>query len=1754
MANLKSWEEASSSSQYKSASPENQAKMKEQFRAAGGFIPGDKPSVSDTSDWAKDVSSFLSSAGSAGAQSIGNRIQQAGLGIQEALAPAVNYVMGNQEYTQNDVSRIQDAQAKTKSDYSKRMDSLSSQAGRKTGEFIGHAGTDIAAMVAAPQTAPAILGLVEGGRAYSDQKPEEKSIARAAQVGGANYIANKLIPVSGGTTAKDLVKRVGAGAGVGAIGGGLVGVAEEVNANPESSTEDRVAAGLRNAGYGAAFGGTVGGIHAGIDFARAPKSSPINPTQPTSRELDSSLVSEANASGDSAAIRSAYDQSPDINTANALKVLDDNGFRISDAVARNDESAQRLLNTNQRNAESAFVDAENSNAPVGIFGRPTERQGKAYADAEHNQKQAVSLLDTLRTNRKDNVASLDNWIQARERDLQDLKGAGDFAGNPADLDAALRADKDFISAYKKFSTDSNKMDARTGEAQSMYLDSAQQLNDLSKNISEGLRGVVDNFSTIKGMPQGFNPIREANINNKISTLMDNQDRGWKTLTSQGLNETAAPSITTNPVGLLKYGYRRLKSNFDINQRAKQQETNAQSIRALAQADLSVSRARAKADEAKAAIEQNNDNPIPFKTSEDVVQTPEVDASVNVAPEAPVRDIGFITRQAGTSTRLQERAARNAADAALAREQALAREAEANQPAPVEAPVRDEDFLRRQAASRGYLDRNRPIEEPVPEQVVEPVIQVDETPRGISAQELADIGRRVRESRKEEPAVEEPIAVDEIPRGVSAQELADIGRRVRESKPTEEPIPEPIIETPVIDEPPRGVSAQELAEISQRVRAMREAAEPTPEPIVEVAPEASVEAPRPSPDQGVVRQPSRPEAPVEAPTEPTLSQRRELSDRNDPRAFDETLTRQEADAILSEPVPEPVAVDETPRGFNSRELADVGQRVREANANRVVEETPQPVVEESAVEAPVDRVSSSDLADSGRKVRESRKEEPTEDVVEEAVVDSPSDVVESSPQPSEPKSIPLPARTPEPRSEASRGLPEGVKNREGIEKLASMPPAVRQATQSKLDRFIRTLSSPIVKAKATLEDIYGSSLSPREYMKRLTAEDNSINVEKQEVAAKRQLDSLNGLAKAKDTIIRNQFDEWAKARGLPEGIARDALKALEKGEGGNVSSLDALKGRAERMYDKKKQADFNREYEAALKEDKIRNPDEVGPSISEQKDLFNTEMESMLKGELMSPAQKSALRDLMKSHVDDKFKSYEKAGRVDGLETGQMSDLWGQFYNEYKKQSNVFLKANKEGQYKMAADAITAREKALQEALTKRQAQLAARSKRDADVLTTKAIAAQRSEIEKLLNALPDGIKESTSKLITRQMNSHHDQGSPMAPEKYRNMIERIGNDEHRFLERQSRLSQEERELAEEKYNKAYDSALEMNRRFDVETRSKAIKEEEAKQKKENDYIAVQRQRDDISSRLIKALEDRGIVGKDAESFVGSYMDNRYSLLDEPLTRVGHQNARSRIESDVEKFAKAYEGATSSEKAIQVLSGGDESSLANKGSEMDKALKEARDAEADVNKLVEEDQAIQKARDALPSDEKADISAFVKEARERSVDDFVSKVEKAFKDSKSLDELANVAEVLDRVHGGDSAGNNRRFIDVLRTAATNREKYGDVPAAWISSEDYSAIAKLGRGSAGGNKTRALEKIFGTTAEDAKRKLLGPEEVKVLRKIIETNPETKIPKFENASSARQFIEGFDDAGVAKKRGALLSRKLSSGKTLRVRPKNN
>lgn len=360
MANIKPWEEASKAPAYLNASPERQAQMREQYKAAGGSIPEEQPVAQPQQEERGVIGEF--------AQGVSNALQSGGANIAASAAKGIG---GLVEIGENlagaQTSYGKRIQENSQNLLKERMDKIEDGIGKTAGQYAGVVG-DIGITVANPLAAAAIIAGRETGRAYADQTPkegEDKSVLDAALVGGANYAAQRILPGAVGT-AESALGRIGqnvaSNAVAGAKGGAIVGAAEAQNKYGDDNNLARTLEGvIEEGGMGAAFGGAVGGVHGLIS---RPDSAVFKNTPEyakTDIAADDELIRSAKNVDE---LKEAYSKAETANAASALNLLDENGFRITDAVAVDSPAAQRILNTDQARAEkAASVQKEHSNIP-----------------------------------------------------------------------------------------------------------------------------------------------------------------------------------------------------------------------------------------------------------------------------------------------------------------------------------------------------------------------------------------------------------------------------------------------------------------------------------------------------------------------------------------------------------------------------------------------------------------------------------------------------------------------------------------------------------------------------------------------------------------------------------------------------------------------------------------------------------------------------------------------------------------------------------------------------------------------------------------------------------------------------------------------------------------------------------------------------------------------------------------------------------------------------------------------------------------------------------------------------------------------------------------------------------------------------------------------------------------------------------------------------------------------------------------------
>lgn len=513
MANLKSWAEASASPQYQNASPEQKEKMRQQYVAAGGQIPQEQTAqpTAPTPQQPQDQG-ILSQAANYIGQGTENFLKSAGASISHGAAEAIGgltELAENKLGTQTDYGKRITQNANDL--YQRRMSGIEEGLGKTAGQYAG-IGADIAMTVASPLKAAAVIAGRETGRAYAEQNPEntggEKSATNALLVGGANYAAQRILPGTGEQVAKSLLGRVAQGAAHGAVagakGGAAVGAAEALNRQGDNTgLGDIVSGAVEGATTGAAYGGAIGGVHSafrGKDVPANIRNAPENVKTQIGAEQEG-IMKATNLDELSSAVANAKNS----NTAGALDLLDKNGFRINDSVALDHPEAQNILRTTQKAAEkSATIQAEKSNTPgLNPFGTPKRTQGKAFADMEHNQKQAVSMIDAMSDHQKNNLNKLNDVLDANDRALQEARAKGDFTGSQNDIAVATQADRDFINAYKAFSDDAVSFKNRSGEDLDAFFGRAKDLQAAydNPNLSPEMRAAADNLSKVKGMQE-----------------------------------------------------------------------------------------------------------------------------------------------------------------------------------------------------------------------------------------------------------------------------------------------------------------------------------------------------------------------------------------------------------------------------------------------------------------------------------------------------------------------------------------------------------------------------------------------------------------------------------------------------------------------------------------------------------------------------------------------------------------------------------------------------------------------------------------------------------------------------------------------------------------------------------------------------------------------------------------------------------------------------------------------------------------------------------------------------------------------------------------------------------------------------------------------------------------------------------------------------------------------------------------------------
>lgn len=1583
---LPSWDQAQQNPKYINATPEQQAQMRDNYVKAGGTIPADAaptstPQNNKPDDWASKTAAFLGSAGQATGESIGREIQRVGHGIQEIGTPLINTLTGNEQYNNVDQAGLEQAEQTGKSEYAKRMDSLSSQSGRKVGEFIGSTAAGIA-----EYSNPWTAGLAGTAGAYADQSPENKSLLRAGEVGATTAATAKFFPKVGGTGWTGAAKKVATGVGVGAVGATAIGAASENSqTGGEASAEDMLAAGLREAPSGALFGGLFTGAHMagekvlGRGAADKTASATTIPDSATPQARESiqnqaDAISSAATPQDKAA---AYGASSTHNFSRGLKIGEENGVKFTNDAVYDNPEAQQLTGITQEQAALEREGGRREQSDISPLRGPKAVEGKATTDIVRNRKNAQNFLDNLNDTTQRNLGKLDDVILAESRAGKDLPPEERLTG--ADVEPEMRPLTDFRNAYKKFYSKFGNAEVRSGQTHENMLRDAAELENMYHELPPEDQAVVDQFSSPKGMTEGFEPAAHFTEVNEFGRAMDNMDEHWRF--GRGKEEAGKEApLPMSKMGLAKNVLKRWKAGSVRKARVEQQERLSGLTRDLATSDLAVSKARRQMENAQASMEVPAEDPIPFEPTPERAPEPTVEAPVTPRDTTEARRLA--------QAQLQAEARRRAA----------------------------------QAQSEAQA-------QPTPEPVAEP-----------TGPDVAGLSSAARN----EAAV--------------AQHRADLERARREAE----------------------ASAQ---------------AEP--------------EATKPSPDQNIVRTPTRPESRPEG-TPATWKN----------KDFDMPIEHVSDEATGYSKV-RPAILDSNGQitGYGKDTFVPTHEIVHPEGSAKA------PKVEEPSTATP-----QPDQA----LVREPTRRQ-TEPTVEEQAAEP-----EEAPAP---KSEPLPTKT-----------PKSAKDVKPLEPEKEVPDYSKASTPKQYRSLIRRLNqirdyffSPEVKTKLTDEYVDTHPLGRKAAIRDIVAEDQIASGDEIRKSVDLKLQKKAVREGYENELNRRDLTKWAEDNEIPSEYVEDAIRIAGK-DTSNILSTQPLKERAMKLM--REAQDLAAKERAAKIQEKWdrENPQAVETYETQSKELTEN-LNDLLKSEKgLSPERAKAVRDLMEDHIEKVFRSTKanaaaksrKAGTeipAEPLAEGEFKRELTQFFNEYERRVKEQQKAAKVSEDEIKA-ADTARRQKIDDYLNVR-AERNVKAKATAE--NTKAIAEQRTTFDDLLKTLPESIREEQTNRVNDLLETYHNGKlpQPMPANEARGLLNSLKNKRNDAIERMSR----EEQKAQEAKQKEWDKVSEDFRKQFEEARASAKTQKDQMESRRLDMEELTGQTGEIRMKMEAAMKEaHPDISQDlVDKFTGSYLDENFGKLTSPMSDTKLNGERALAIKQARTKAEAMAKAKSTEEAEDIARAEQLQRLNNENQKIRTANAEYEKANAELTEKLTTQQALFEKLKA--NSDMEGVKEGLDEGQKKQLSGIIGEIEKAMNNSSDLSKIADHLDALSKLRGRSEGSspfeNTRRYADAVREVAQykNNPVFAKHPEAWMSENTYSNISEEGITHAGGNKTKLLQKVFPDVKSSlSKNQLLSQGEVDKVRKIItrygESNPKI-FPNFRNVSYAdyRGFLDHFNEDGSAK-----------------------
>lgn len=799
MASLKDWNDIAASPIYQNASEDQKADMKVKYQNAGGVIPQERNETS----LASSIGNFIGDAVQSGANTVSHDVARGVAGLVQMGDRAANQLLGMEPSSLSAYGRRMEQNSDTL--YKQRQDKIGDTTGRSVGETGGRIVGDVAAMIAAPSVAIPIIAAREMGNAYANQKDGQENLADAVNVGAANYLANSLLPGSGGKFAEgllgrsmELAKDVGRNATVGAGGGAVVGAANEANNDPDADLGQVLGGGIEGAAMGAAFGGAFGGAaHLLNRGGRASQDVLDSTPAPVRANLDSQAESIANA-GNSSDLVNAYANAGQYNAVRGSQILADRGVPLLDSRLANDADGMAAFGksdadiTKSRDAHRdsttntmiPFVTNKVDSGKMAVTRDEIERGGKSFVSDVNTS------LDSAKTNVDRMVEKLNNQY-------------GERATEPGNYGAAIREELTPVNNFRQALTDyvtSMKRDkGQDGNTFQETLTRAKEAQDAFDATPDYFKNeFLKNYKNVDGFTEGFNPVAHAAEYNAAYQQLQNMHpnfRGGDTNPTQGRNEDGVPKTLMGVVGTTKDA---IMSGVARRGLRNEKARNLAQVQQLARGDLAVAKSRNATEAARTEMEET---PI-----EDT--TPDMEYSIPEAAPTPEPEV-----------------ARTQPDQALVRSP--------KQPEPViDQPVPEQEIVAPREVDQGLVrSPRRPVEEPAPEPVPETTVTPEPEVRNVD-QEM------VRTPKQPEPVIDQVVPEQEIvaPRTVDQEMVKTPTRPTREEPVVEEPAPTP--------EPTPEPSPREVDQTLVR----RPETRPVEEPVAE--PTSEPEAPRIDPREAV----------------------------------------------------------------------------------------------------------------------------------------------------------------------------------------------------------------------------------------------------------------------------------------------------------------------------------------------------------------------------------------------------------------------------------------------------------------------------------------------------------------------------------------------------------------------------------------------------------------------------------------------------------------------------------------------------------------------------------------------------------------------------------------------------------------------------------------------------------------------------------------------------------------------------------------